>query len=69
MVAEAVGGGEVVLGLAGGDGADYFVEDGIVGEGEEYGLDVGVVDSDVLHAVLLLVASGELVFLYARPSI
>ena len=54
---------EVVLGLAVGvllhDGVDL----GVVRISEEYGLDVGVLDADVDHAVLLLVLAGELVLL------
>ena len=61
MVAEAVGGGEVVFRLAGGHGAYHFFECLVVGEGEEHRLDVGVVDADVLHAVFFLVAAGKLV--------
>ena len=36
---------------------------GVVRISEEYGLDVGVLDADVDHAVLLLVLAGELVLL------
>ena len=64
-VAEAVVGYKVVFGLIGCDGADYLFEVGIVGEGEEHRLDVGVVDAHVFHAVFLFVAPGQLVLLYA----
>ena len=64
-VAEAVGGHEIILRLAGDYTRDYLVERLIVGEGEEHGFDVGVLDTHVLHAVLLLVAAGELVLLDA----
>ena len=35
----------------------------IVGISEEYGLDVGIVHTDMLHAVFFLVAAGKLMLL------
>ncbi len=61
-MAETVFGGEVILGLSGSDLADNVLESLVVGEGEEHRFDVGIVYAHMLHAVLFLVASGELVF-------
>ncbi len=54
---------EVVDGFLGGDAGHNLVNAGDGGVGEENGLDVGVGDADVLHAVLFLVLTGELMFL------
>ena len=45
--------------IAGNDSIERLV----VGIGEEHGFDVGIVHADVLHAVFLLVATGQLVLL------
>ena len=63
-MAESVDGrDEIILRLALRIPHDEPVEHGIVGIGEEDGLDVGIVYPDVPHAVFLFVAAGELVFL------
>ena len=64
MMSETViGCHEVVLGLAVGvllhDGIDL----GVVRISEKYGLDVGVLDTDMDHSVLFLVLAGELMLL------
>ena len=65
VMAEAVGSGEIIFRLACGHCVDYFLQRLIVGESEENRLDVCVVDADMLHTVLLLVAAGKLVLLDA----
>lgn len=72
MVAEAFGSGrEIVIGLVvlhvvGNDLVDLVV----VGIREEYRLEVGLLKLDVLHAVLLFLDAGQLVFLdLARPVV
>ena len=63
-MAEAVDGcDEVVLRRCCCDAGDERIEHGIVGVGEEDRLEVRVVDADVLHAVLFLVAARQLVLL------
>ena len=54
---------EVVLRLRGGIAHDEFVEHLVVWIGEEHGFYVGIVHADVLHAVFLLVTTGQLVLL------
>ena len=64
LVAETVDGSyEVVLRSRLGIAHDEFVENTIVGVGEEYRLDVGIVYANVLHAVFFLVATRQLVLL------
>lgn len=68
LVAEAVIRGEVVFGgRVGHDIVDNGVDLFIVGVCEEYGFEVGLLVADVLHAVLLLVGTCELVLL-DRPG-
>ena len=63
-VAEAVFlGNEVIDRLLGGHRRHDFVDAGHGGVGEEDRLHVGVGDTHVFHAVLLLVLTGQLVFL------
>ena len=63
-MAEAVFlGDEVIDGLLGGDLAHDGVDFGDGRVGEEHRLDVGVGEADVLHAVLFLVLTGQLVLL------
>ena len=63
-MAEAVDGrNEVVLGRCCCDAAHECIEHGIVGISEEDRLEVRVVDADMLHAVLFLVATRQLVLL------
>ena len=70
LMAEAVdGGNEVVLRLSGGITHDEVVEHSVVGIGEEHGLDVGIVHTDVLHAIFLLVTSCQLVLLDASLNV
>ena len=54
---------EVVLGFSSSIAHNELVEYGVVGIGEEYRLDVCIVDADMLHSVFLLVAAGQFVFL------
>ena len=63
VMAESIGSDKVVLGCTRRLAFDDGVELVVVGVGEEYRLDVGVVDAHVFHAVFLLVATGNLVFL------
>ncbi len=65
MVAEAVGGSEVVFGFVLGYFVDYLLKHSVVGERKEYRLNVGIVDADMLHAVLFFVATCELMLLDA----
>ena len=70
LVTETVDGGdEVVLRLRSGIAHKEFVENCIIGIGEEDGLDVGIVHADMLHAVFLLIATGELVLLDATGHV
>ena len=57
---------EIILRRAGGIFRHEFVQLGIVGIGKEDRLDIRVIDADVLHAVLLFVATRELV-LFDNP--
>ena len=63
VVTEAVGGREVILGFSlddlGNDGVDLL----IIGVGEEYRLDVGLLVAYMNHAILLLVGAGQLMLL------
>ena len=52
---------EVILGRCSGIAHDKTVKDVIVRVGKENGFYVGVIDADMAHAILLLVASCELV--------
>ena len=61
-VAETVGGYKIIFRLGGCDGAYHLLEVVIVGESEEHRLDIGIVATDVLHAVFFLVAACKLVF-------
>ena len=63
VMAESVGSDKVVLGRTRRLAFDDGVELVVVGVGKEYRLDVGVVDAHMFHAVFLLVAAGQLVFL------
>ena len=54
---------EVILGLAVGVLLHDGVNLGVVRISEEYGLDVGILDTDVDHTVLFLVLAGELMLL------
>ena len=54
---------EVVLRLGGSIALDEGIQRGIVRIGEKDGLDVGIVDAYMLHAVFLLVATSQLVLL------
>ena len=53
-------GNEVILRLGGSIAHDELVQHLIVGIGEEYRLDIGIVHTHMLHAVLFLVATGQL---------
>ena len=57
------GSNEVVFGLSGGIAHNQGIENGIVWIGEENRLDISIVHSNMLHAVFLLVATSQLVFL------
>ena len=64
VVAKAIGGGEIVVGLVMfynilNDGVNLV----IVGVGEEYGLDVGLLVANVNHTILLLIGARKLVLL------
>ena len=54
---------EIVLWLSGSIAHENLVEHGIVRIGEEHRLNVGIVHPHMLHAVFLLVATGQLVLL------
>ena len=63
-MAEAVDGGdEVILRLCCCDAAHERIEHSIIGISEEDRLEVRVVDADMLHAVLFLIAARQLVLL------
>ncbi len=62
---ETVGGDEIIFRFCGCHFPDDTFEDIIIGEGKEDRLYVGVVDADMLHAVFLFIAAGELMFLDA----
>ncbi len=57
MVAESVGSREIIFRRSFRDISYDALKHVIVGESEEYRLDIGIVDPDMLHAVLLLVAA------------
>ena len=64
LMAESVDGSdEVVLRLCGGIAHNEIIEYLIVRIGEEHGLDVRIVHTDVLHAVFLLVTACQLMLL------
>ena len=70
LVAEAIDGcHEIVLGLCLGIAHNEFVEQLIVRIGKEHRLNVGIVYANVLHAVFLLVAAGQFVFLDAAGHV
>ena len=63
-MAETINGGnEIVLWLCSGIAHDEVVEHLIVGIGKEYGLDVGIVDTHMFHAVFLLITTSQFVLL------
>ena len=59
-VAKTIGSYEIIFGFAGSNTVDYLLETAIVGEGKEYGFDIGVVDTHMFHAVFLFVTTGQL---------
>ena len=61
MAEAVVGSHKIILRRAGGIFRHELVQLGIVGIGKEDRLDIRVIDADVLHAVLLFVATRELV--------
>ena len=61
MAKAVVGSHEIILRRASGIFRHELVQLGIVGIGKEDRLDIRVIDADVLHAVLLFVATRELV--------
>ena len=70
LMTESVdGSNEIVLRLGSGISHDQLIEYRIVGIGEEYRLDVGIVHTDMLHAVFFLIATRELVLLDAAGHI
>ncbi len=69
VVSEAVGSREIVFGRSRSHGADNFFEFFVVGECEEYRLNVGVVDAHVFHAVFFLVSAGKLMLFDATLHI
>ena len=65
VVSEAVRSSEVILRFAGSHLVNDSLQSLIVGESEKYRLDVGIVDTHMLHAVLLLVTARQFVLLDA----
>ena len=60
---------EVVLWLRSGIAHDQLIQHGIVRIGKEYGFDVGIIHTDVLHAILFLVSASQLMLLDAASHI
>ena len=63
-MSETVGSYEVIFRSACRDAVYDFLEAGIIGERKEYRLDIGIVDLDMAHTVIFLVAARQLVLLY-----
>ncbi len=66
-MAESVGSHEVIFRFSRGNRIDYLLETFVIGERKKHGLDVGIVDPHMLHAVLLFVATGKLMLF--NPSL
>ena len=62
-VANAILAHEVILGFALSNSGDNLLERLVGGERQEHWLNVGIVDADVFHAILFLLAASELVLL------
>ena len=65
MMSESVGSREIIFSRTGCHCTDDFFQNRIVRESEENGLDIRIIDTDMLHAVLFLVAAGKLMLLDA----
>ena len=60
---------EIIFGFRGGITHDKGIKHAVVGISKEHGLDVGIVHTDMLHTILLLVATGQLMLLDATSHI
>ena len=65
MVPEPVRSGEIILRCSSCYILNYGFKNIIVREREEYRFNVGIVDSNMLHAILFFIASGKLMLFYA----
>ena len=60
---------EVIFGSGLGRAVDDVLEDAVIGEWQEYRLDIGIVDLDVVHAISLFLTSCELMLLDAAGEV